>query len=65
MEEELGKIILEDKSSSNQVRQRLSRDSKAMRDFQRTFVQDEQIESIGNKLHEYSISLVPRNYPNE
>jgi hypothetical protein len=41
MEEEFGKIILEDKSSSNQVR-RLSRDSKAMRDFQRTVVQDEQ-----------------------
>jgi len=65
MEEELGEIIFEDATSGNQVRERLSHDFKAMRDFQHTVVHDEQsvqyeqIENIGNKLHKYSILLLP------
>lgn len=61
MEEELYEIIEEDVTSENVVRARLSHDFKAMRDFQHTSipeeqsVQYEQIESIGKKLHEYSM----------
>ena len=68
METELDEIILEDVTSGNKVRERLSRDFKAMRDFQDTVVpeqqslQYEQIESIGNKLREYSMLLLPHGH---
>jgi len=64
MEDELGDIIMEDATSGNDVRERLSCDFKAMRDFHHTVVveqqslQYDQIEDIGKKLHEYSILLL-------